>query len=54
MGKVIVKKDNPHHCFACLELNNGDGTAQRADTSKFSGGASGAGRYCHDRPARST
>jgi hypothetical protein len=24
MGKVIVKKDNRHQCFARLELNNGD------------------------------
>ena len=24
MGKVIVKKDTPHQCFARLELNNGD------------------------------
>jgi hypothetical protein len=24
MGKVIVKKDGPHQCFARLELNNGD------------------------------
>jgi hypothetical protein len=30
MGKVIIKKDNPHHCFAWLEPNNGDGTAQPA------------------------
>ena len=24
MGKVIVKRDTPHQCFARLELNNGD------------------------------
>ena len=24
MGKVIVKRDGPHQCFARLELNNGD------------------------------
>jgi hypothetical protein len=24
MGKVVVKKDTPHRCFARLELNNGD------------------------------
>jgi len=24
MGKVIVKRDGPHRCFARLELNNGD------------------------------
>jgi hypothetical protein len=24
MGKVIVKRDKPHQCFARLELNNGD------------------------------
>jgi hypothetical protein len=24
MGKVLVKKDEPHQCFARLELNNGD------------------------------
>ena len=24
MGKVLVKRDEPHQCFARLELNNGD------------------------------
>ena len=24
MGKVLVKRDEPHRCFARLELNNGD------------------------------
>jgi hypothetical protein len=24
MGKVIIKRDTPHQCFARLELNNGD------------------------------